>query len=195
MARSLGGGRRADRRGRSVRRDAGRRPHRALQPGGRGGAAARDLAALHRSASAGRVSRSQPRHRRRLRPDDSRSRHHPGDGAVGRRVDRSRRRAGADRRSTTSPTRGCASRPGASRTSPPAASARIACARSGSFSRTPTSRSTTPRRKSKGGGWCRGRGAAVHRGGADSRRARRAAAARAGGFRPGSSYELNQCIR
>ena len=75
-----------------VGRDAGGRPDRALQPGGRGGAAARHVAALHRGASARRVSRAQPRHRRRVRPDDSRPRRHPGAGALGGRR-RSRRSA------------------------------------------------------------------------------------------------------
>ena len=59
-------------------------------------AAARDLAALHRGASARRVSRTQPRHRRRLRPDDSRPRHHRVDGPFRGDIGRGRRRAGPD---------------------------------------------------------------------------------------------------
>ncbi len=43
----------------------------------------------------------------------------------------------------------------ASRTSPPAASAAIACARSGSSNAMPICRSTTPHRKSRCGAWCR----------------------------------------
>ena len=57
-----------------ARRRARRRPHRALQPGGRSGAAAAHRSPLHRGPSPRHVSRAQPRHRRRLRPDDSRSR-------------------------------------------------------------------------------------------------------------------------
>ena len=53
---------------------AGRRAHRAVQSGGRRRAAARVAPALHRSASPRHVSGAQPRHRRDLRPDDSRPR-------------------------------------------------------------------------------------------------------------------------
>ena len=70
------------------RRDAGGRAHRALQPGGGRGATAAARARLHRGAPAGHVPRAQPRHRRRLRPDDPRPRR--------RAVDR--RRADGERR-------------------------------------------------------------------------------------------------
>ena len=75
-----------------------RRAHRALQPGGRGGAAAAGRSAVHRGASARHVSRAQPRHRRRLRPDDSRPRRRAVAGPRRGRVDRGGRRAGADGR-------------------------------------------------------------------------------------------------
>ena len=78
-------------------RRARRRPHRAVQSGGRRGAAAAHRSALHRSPPARHVSRAQPRHRRRLRPDDSRPRRRAVARAVRGRVDRSGRRAGADR--------------------------------------------------------------------------------------------------
>ena len=89
-----------DRCGRGVRRRVRRRPHRALQPGGRGRAAAARSSALHRGAPAGHVSRSQPRHRRGVRPDDSRPRRRAVDRAVrggGGRGGR-RRRADAEAR-------------------------------------------------------------------------------------------------
>ena len=46
------------------------------------------LAALHRSPSSRCVPGPQPRHRRRVRSDDSRSRHHPGAGRVADQIDR-----------------------------------------------------------------------------------------------------------
>ena len=52
----------------------------------------------------GRVSGAQPRHRRRLRPDDSRSRRRAVAGRVRRRVARGGRRAGDHRTASTSPT-------------------------------------------------------------------------------------------
>ena len=98
------------------RRRARGRTHRALQSGGRSGAAAAERSAVHRSPSPRHVSRAQPRHRRRLRSDDSRSRRR----AVARRrrgrVDRGGRRAGADRAASTSRTRACGLRTAASRT-------------------------------------------------------------------------------
>ena len=96
MAASLAEADELARRGARVGGDAGGRPHRAVQPGGRGGPAARDLAAVHRGASARRVPGSQPRHRRGLRPDDSRPRHHPRARPFRRRIHRSGRGAGAD---------------------------------------------------------------------------------------------------
>ena len=101
----------------------------------------------------GAFSGAQPRHRRRLRPDDSRPRHHPLAGALGRRAIEAVGVpvltdefdiANARLRFATA----------ASPTSRPAASAATASARSGSSSRTPTCRSTTPRRRSKAGAWC-----------------------------------------
>ena len=72
------------------------------------------------------------------------------------RVDRSGRRAGADRprrhRQRAPAVRATAASP----TSPPAASAASACGRSASSSRRRTCRSTTPRRRSSCGGWSRG---------------------------------------
>ena len=72
-------------------------PHRAVQPGGRRGAAAPHRPALHRGPSPRHLSRAQPRHRRRLRPDDPRSRRRAVARPIRGRVDRGRRRAGADR--------------------------------------------------------------------------------------------------
>ena len=91
-----GRSRRADCRGEGVRRRARGRSQRAIQSGGRGGAAVRQRSALHRSASPGHAARPQPRHRRRARPDDSRSRSDPEPGAERGRERRGRRRAGAD---------------------------------------------------------------------------------------------------
>ena len=54
---------------------AGGRAHRAVQPGRGRGPAATARAALHRGPPPGHVPGAQPRHRRRLRPDDSRPRH------------------------------------------------------------------------------------------------------------------------
>ena len=99
-------------------------------------------------------------------------------------VDRGGGRAGADRRSSTSPTRGCGLRHGCIANLTASRISRDACARSASSSPTPTCRSTTPRRRSKAGGWCAGT--------ASGRRSRAvrlpvkqrgAAAARARGFR------------
>ncbi len=136
-----------------VGRDAGRWPYGALQPGGRRGAPARHLAAVHRGPSPGCLSRSQPRYRRRLRPDDSRSRRHPVDGPLGSDVGRGCRRAGAD-----AEVRHC-QRPTAVRVGmhrqrhrqPHQQGSRAG--RSGSSSPTPICRSTTRRRKSKAGAW------------------------------------------
>ena len=96
MARSLAEADADGRRRAGVRRGAGRRAHGAVQSGRRRRAAAAGRPALHRSPSAGHVSRAQPRHRRRVRPDDSRSRRRAVARAVGGRVDRGGRRAGAD---------------------------------------------------------------------------------------------------
>ncbi len=160
MARSLGGGRRAARGGRAHR--ARRSP--SATPSGYNPAVAAVLPLVtsprfievHRL---GVFSGSQPRHRRGVRLDDSRPGHHSGARSFGRRIDRSGRRAGADARSSTSPTPGSGSPPAASPTSPPAGSAATGCGRSASSSPTPTSRSTTPRRRPRAGGWCRARAA------------------------------------
>ena len=108
-------------------------------------------AALHRSAPAQRLSRAQPRHRRRLRRDDSRPRYHSGRGSDRGRGRRGRRRAGADaedrHRQRADEVRVRAASP----TSRPAASAATRCARCASSSRTCTSRSTTRRRSSRSG--------------------------------------------
>ena len=79
------------------RRRARRRAHRAVQSGGRRRAPAPDRPPVHRGPSPRHVSGAQPRHRRRLRPDDSRSRRRAVAGERRGRVDRSGRRAGADR--------------------------------------------------------------------------------------------------
>ena len=85
-----------DRCGRGLWRRVRRRAHGALQPGGRGCAAAARPSALHRGAPAGHVSRSQPRYRRRVRPHDSRPRRRAVDRAVRGRGGRGGRRRRAD---------------------------------------------------------------------------------------------------
>ena len=80
------------------RRAARRRAHRAVQSGRRSRAAAARRSPVHRGPSPRHLSRTQPRHRRRVRSDDSRPRRRAVARDGGGRVDRGGRRAGADRR-------------------------------------------------------------------------------------------------
>ena len=152
------GGRRADRHGCAPGRGAGGRPYGAIQSGRPGRATALDRSPVHRSPSSGHVPGTQPRHRRRVRPDDSRPRCAALDRQERGRVDRGRWRARADRsrghRQRQNPVRERLHRepdrqphqPGSREEDPvlPAGGA--------------TCRSTTRRRRSRCTGWSRAQG-------------------------------------
>ena len=81
---------------RARRGDGGRGPHGAFQSGSRRGAPAPRCAALHRGAPPRHVPGAQPRHRRRVRPDDPRSGRDPVDRGFAGGGHRCSGRAGAD---------------------------------------------------------------------------------------------------